>query len=164
MWKMLGTGVGALLAISAAQADEPLYIARALPVAADSGFSRELLADCPLQQEFSLTLQRNLRREGATFADGPVPTPKGRSLQVELVDASISGNGFIGHQQYLRLRGALYQDGRKLAAFTDRAQFQDEGCTTACFEIRGALKAEAYYIGRWVRNPVDGQELKHFGE
>ena len=147
-----------------AAADGPLYLDSKLPVADDAGFSKELLADCPLQEEFSLTLQRNLRREGARFADGAVPTAKGRSLKVELVDASISGNGFIGHQQYMRLRGTLFQDGKKVAAFSDRAQFQDSGLTTACFEIRAALKAEAYYIGRWVRSPVDGQELKHFGE
>lgn len=144
--------------------DDPLYLDSKLPVADDAGFSRELLADCPMQEEFALTLQRNLARAGATFAQSTVPVPKGRSLRVELVDASISGNGFIGHQQYMRLRGTLYQDGNKVASFSDRAQFQDQGFTTACFEIRAALKAEAYYIGRWVRNPVDRQELKHFGE
>jgi hypothetical protein len=153
----------ASLALSV-QAAEPLYIAPKLSVAKEADISPKLLAECPLQEDFSKMLLRALDSEGGTFSTGSLPRPKGRSLKVELADLSISGNGFIGHQQYMHLRGALYQDGRKVAAFTDRAQFQDQGFTTACYEIRMALRAETYYIGRWVRNPVDGQELKHFGE
>ena len=148
----------------ASPAAEPLYIASKLPVSADSGISPQLLTDCPFQEDFSKMLLRALDSEGGTFTNESVPRPKGRSLNVELADLSISGNGFIGHQQYMRLRGTLYQDGRKVAAFNDRAQFQDQGFTTACYEIRMALRAEAYYIGRWVRDPVDGAELKHIGE
>lgn len=149
---------------SAASAAEPLQIAPRLAVTSDAGIDPKLLAECPFQEDFSNMLRRALKREDAAFTSASLPTRKGRSLKVQLADLSISGNGFIGHQQYMRLNGTLYQDGRKLASFTDRAQFQDQGFTSACYEIRMALRAETYYIGRWVRNPVDGQELKHFGE
>ena len=150
-----------------ALAAEPLYIAPKLHIADKSGISPELLADCPFPEDFSNMLLRALKKQGGTFADGAVPTPKGRSLSVELADLSVGGNGFIGHQQFMRLRGTLYQDGRKVASFNDRAMFQDSGApiiTTACYEVRMALRAEAYYIGKWVKNPVDGAELKHMGE
>lgn len=145
-------------------AAEPLYIAPKLAVADDAGISADMLADCPLQADFSEVLQRALAKQDAVFADGRIPTAKGRSLKVELVDFAMNGNGFIGRQQYFRLKGTLYQDGKKIASFTDRAQFQGGGFATACHEIRMSLRAEAYYIGKWVKNPVDGQELKHFGE
>ena len=145
-------------------AAEPLYIAPKLAVASDSGISNEMLTDCPLQQDFAEVLQRALRKQGGTFADGNIPTAKGRSLKVELVDFAMDGNGFVGRRQYYKLKGTLYQDGKKVASFTDRAQFQGGGFATACHEVRMSLRAEAYYIGKWVKNPVDGQELKHFGE
>lgn len=145
-------------------ATDPLYIAPKLEVAKDSGISAEMLADCPLQQDFAEVLQRALSKQGGTFANGNVPTAKGRSLKVELVDFAMDGNGFIGRRQYYKLRGTLYQDGKKVASFTDRAQFQGGGFATACHEVRMSLRAEAYYIGKWVKNPVDGEEIKHFGE
>lgn len=157
----------AAVSAPAALAVEPLYIAPRLAVAKNAGISEALLAECPFPEDFSKTLLRALRKQGGTVADGPVPTPKGRSLHVELADLSIGGNGFIGHQQFMRLRGTLYQDGRKVASFNDRALFQSGGApivTTACYDVRIALRAEAHYIGKWVKNPVDGQELKHFGE
>ena len=145
-------------------ATDPLYLAPKLEVAKDSGISAEMLADCPLQQDFAEVLQRALSKQGGTLANGNVPTAKGRSLKVELVDFAMDGNGFIGRRQYYKLRGTLYQDGKKVASFTDRAQFQGGGFATACHEVRMSLRAEAYYIGKWVKNPVDGQEIKHFGE
>ena len=145
-------------------ATDPLYIAPKLEVAKDSGISAEMLADCPLQQDFAEVLQRALSKQGGTLANGNVPTAKGRSLKVELVDFAMDGNGFIGRRQYYKLKGTLYQDGKKVASFTDRAQFQGGGFATACHEVRMSLRAEAYYIGKWVKNPVDGQEIKHFGE
>lgn len=156
----------ALMAATSATAlaAEPIYIAAKLLVADDAGVPAEMLADCPLQQDFAEVLQRALRKQGGTFAEGNIPTAKGRSLKVELVDFAMDGNGFIGRRQYYKLKGTLYQDGKKLASFTDRAQFQGGGFATACHEVRMSLRAEAYYIGKWVKNPVDGQELKHFGE
>lgn len=148
-------------------AAEPLYIAPTLTVAKDAGINKELMADCPFAEDFSKMLLRTLKKQGGTVADGPIPTPKGRSLHVELADLSIGGNGFIGRQQFLRLRGTLHQDGRKVASFNDRAMFQEGGApfvTTACYAVRTALRTEAYYIGKWVRDPVDGAELKHMGE
>ena len=163
-----GTFLGtlALLALAgpAAQAaDGPLYIAPELAISPDAGITQKL-ANCPYPAQFSTTLSHTLAHQGATFTNDPLPTPSGRSLKVVLTDLVTSGNGFIGHQQYLKLRGTLYQDGKEVASFTDRAQFQDGGLETACHSIRMLMKAEAWYVGRWVKHPVDGQELKHFGE
>ncbi len=148
---------------STALATDPIHIAPKLAVADDAGFEPGMLEDCPLQAEFSTYLRNNLGHGNATFTDAPLPTPEGRSLKVELTDFAISGNGFIGHRLYLRLRGTLYQDGKKVASFSDRAQFRGEW-NTDCYQVRTSLRAEAYYVGRWVRDPVDGQELEHMGE
>lgn len=158
--------LGLLLASATASAsDGPLYIASSIPFAADADVNPELVADCPLQKDFADTLQRSLRGFGAQQVSGPLDTArKGRVLQVEIVDLSNSGNGFIGHQTYIRLRGTLYQDGRKLASFFDKAQLSGGEFTSACFKVRSSLRGEAYYIRKWMENPVDGAKLKHIGE
>lgn len=166
VFPILLSGIAAA-APTAATAAEPVYVASTLAVAKDSGISEALMAECPFQDDFGKALLRSLKKQGGMPANGPVPTPKGRSLAVELVDMSIGGNGFIGREQFLRLRGTLYQDGRKVASFNDRAVFKSGGApfvTTACYDVRIALRAEAYYIGKWLKNPVDGAELKHMGE
>lgn len=154
-----------LLACGAARAAEgPLYIPASIPIADGADINPEHLADCPLQKDFADTLHRSLRAFGPQQVEGALDTSrKGRVLQVEIQDLSNSGNGFIGWQTYIRLRGTLYQDGRKVAAFHDRAQVPGEW-TTACRQIRVALRGEAYYIRKWMEAPVDGAKLKHIGE
>ncbi len=154
----------ALVALCApAFAAEPLYLASQLEVDADAGVSKEL-GDCPYAREFSEVLQLALKRDGATFATGSVPTAKGRSLKVELVDFSLTGNGFIGHRMNMKFKGALYQDGSKVASFTDRTDFDGNGMITACAQVRTFMVGEASQVAKWVRKPVDGQELKRWGD
>ena len=154
-----------LLALSgAAHAAGPLYLPASIPFAEGADIDPAMIADCPLQQDFAQTLARSLK----AFDPQPVPgrldtTRKGRVLAVEIVDLSNSGNGFIGYQTYIRLKGTLYEDGRKVASFFDKATMPGE-LTTVCRQLRVSLRAEAYYIGKWMENPVDGAKLKHIGE
>lgn len=154
-----------LFVSAAAGAKEPLYIAASIPLAEDAGIDPAFVAECPFQTDFAATLQRSLRGFGAELVDGPLDTArKGRVLNVEIQDLSTSGNGFIGRQNYIRLRGTLYQDGRKVAAFFDKAPVPGGEWTSACYSVRSNLRAEAYYIRKWMENPVDGAKLKHIGE
>lgn len=160
-----------LLALSLALAgppalagDGPLYIPATVPIAAEAGIDPALLDDCPLQQDFADTLERSLSAFNPQKVPGKLDTSrKGRVLAVEIVDLANSGNGFIGYQTYIRLRGTLYQDGRKVASFQDRAQVPGEW-VTACRQVRVALRGEAYYIRKWMERPHDTPKLKHFGE
>lgn len=117
----------------------------------------------PIGKDFADTLQVSLRKFGAQQA-APLDTGrKGRVLQVEIVDLSNSGNGFIGYQTCLRLKGTLFQDGRKVASFFDKATIPGEW-TSGCRQVRVSLRGEAYYIRKWMENPVDGTKLKHIVE
>lgn len=95
------------LAAPAAMAAEPLYIAPELAISPHAGITQKL-ANCPYPAQFSTTLLHTLAHQGATFTSDRLPTPRGRSLVVVLTDMVTSGNGFIGHQQYLKLHGTLY--------------------------------------------------------
>ena len=146
-----------------ASAKYPLYIAPKLEVAPNVK-TGENFADCPFQESFGEIMKRALRKENATFASGSVPTKTGRSLRVRMVGFEFSGNGFIGHDAGLAFEGTLYRDGKKEAAFTDRVRVKSQGLLTGCKQLRSNLDSEAFYIAKWVRKPVDGQELKRFGE
>ncbi|GHA78893.1 hypothetical protein [Cognatilysobacter bugurensis] len=146
-----------------ASAKEPLYVAPELEVAPDVKIS-EGFSDCPFRKTFGEMLKLALHKENGAIAPGKVPTPAGRSLHVRLVGMSLSGNGFLGHDAQLRFEGALYQDGNKVAAFTDNVRFQTDAMVTACAQLRSNLDAEAIQIAKWARKPVDGQELKRWGE
>ena len=152
------------LGSAAFAAEGPLYIPASVPIAEGADIDPALLGDCPLQQDFADTLRRSLSAFDPQPVSGPLDTGrKGRVLQVEIVDLANSGNGFIGYQTYIRLRGALYQDGRKVASFQDRAQVPGEW-VTGCRQVRVALRGEAYYIRKWVERPVDTPKLRHIGE
>ena len=154
-----------LLAASAtASAQQALYIPADIPFAADADVNPELTADCPIGKDFADTLNRSLRNFNPQQVPAPLDTRrKGRVLDVQIVDLSNSGNGFIGHHTYVRLKGTLYQDGNKVASFYDKATIPGDW-VTACRQVRVALRGEAYYIRKWMENPVDGAKLKHIGE
>ena len=148
---------------AAVSAKEPLYIARTLEVAPSAKVGSNF-ADCPFRESFGEILQKALKKDNGTFAPGKVPTPTGRSLQVRLVGFDFAGNGFIGHSSFMEFEGTLYRDGKKEAAFTDRVTLRTQGLMTGCAQLRSNLDSEAFWIAKWVRKPVDGQELKRWGE
>lgn len=156
--------LAAAVAVSpSAAAKEPLYVARVLEVApgvrVNSGF-----ADCPYRESFGEMLKLALHKEKGAYAPGKVPSPVGRSLRVRLVGFSFSGNSFLGHDATLRFEGTLYSDGKKVAGFTDDVRFRTDTMMTACAQLRTNLDAEAIQIAKWARKPVDGQELKRWGD
>lgn len=154
----------ALLACGTAGAQDALYIPADIPFAPDADVNPDIVADCPIGKDFADTLNRSLRAFNPQQVAGKLDTGrKGRVLDVQIVDLSNSGNGFIGYQTYVRLKGTLYQDGRKVAAFFDKATIPGEW-TSVCRQVRVALRGEAYYIRKWMENPVDGAKLKHIGE
>lgn len=153
-----------LVASSAVSAQQALYIPADIPFAPDADVNPELTADCPIGKDFADTLNRSLRKFNPQQVAGPLDTKRaGRVLDVQIVDLSNSGNGFIGHHTYVRLKGTLYQDGKKVASFFDKATIPGDW-VTACRQVRVALRGEAYYIRKWMENPVDGAKLKHIGE
>jgi hypothetical protein len=156
--------VAALFASGSVSAQAALYIPAEIPFAPDADVNPELTADCPIGKDFADTLNRSLRKFNPQQVAGPLDTKRdGRVLDVQIVDLSNSGNGFIGHHTYVRLKGTLYQDGKKVASFHDKATIPGEW-VTACRQVRVALRGEAYYIRKWMEAPVDGAKLKHIGE
>ncbi len=144
-------------------AKEPLYVASKLEVAPGVKIN-EGLSDCPFRESFGEMLKLALHKENGMYASGSVPTQAGRSLKVRLVGFSFSGNGFLGHDGNLQFEGTLYEDGKKVAGFTDDVRLRGEGTMTGCAQLRASLDAQAIQIAKWAHKPVDGQELKRWGE
>lgn len=150
--------VSLLLVALPALAEQPLKIPNPVPLAAGSDVSDEMLQSCDIRQYFGEWLQRELRKSDPQPVSGPLDTSKGRALQVEIVDAMWAGNWFTGHQQWIKVRGTLYEDGRKVASFKGERNGRGD-LTTGCFNLRSLFGAMSYDIRKWLKKPQDGARI-----
>lgn len=119
----------------------------------------EIISHCGIQEDFTSALVRELRRV-ANPEPAPIEDMAGRVLKVEIVDAVWGGNWFIGQDQTIRVRGALYQDGERLAGFEGIMSGREAGLPqSGCYSMKTRFRALTWYIKRWLRDPVDGARI-----
>lgn len=148
-----------LLAIAgAASAEEPLKIPNPVPLVPGSDVSDEMLQSCDIRRYFGEWLQRELSKSNPQPVSGRLDTSKGRVLDVEIVDAMWAGNWFIGHQQWIKVRGTLYEDGKKVASFKGERNGRGD-LTTGCFNLRSLFGAMSHDIRKWLKKPQDGAKI-----
>lgn len=145
-----------------AQASAKIRLEVPVPVREGAAIDPEILEHCGIQEEFTRRLTRELRKV-AVAEPGPLADMQGRVLKVEIVDAIWGGNWFIEHIQTLRVRGALYEDGTRLAGFNGVMAGRGGGLTSGCFQMNSNFGAMTWHIKRWLRNPVDGATIGQGG-
>ena len=129
-----------------------------VPVVEGADIDPEILDHCAVAENFTQGLVRELRKV-AVPEQAPLTDMDGRVLRVEIVDALWGGNWFIEHTQTLRVRGALYQDGERVAGFNGVMQVTGGGMTSGCFQMNSSFRALTWHIKRWLANPVDGARI-----
>ncbi|KLI98088.1 hypothetical protein [Luteimonas sp. FCS-9] len=145
-----------------AQARDRLRLQVPVPVVAGADIDAELLERCDIAGNFTSALVRELRKV-AEPAQAPLADMRGQVLRVEIVDALWSGNWFIEHTQTLRVRGALYEDGVRVAGFNGVMQGRGGSMTSGCFQMNASFRALTWHIKRWLRDPVDGARIGQGG-
>ncbi|WP_298577372.1 hypothetical protein [uncultured Luteimonas sp.] len=148
----------AWLAVAPAAAGDMIRLQVPVPVVEGADIDPEILVHCAVPEHFTQALVRELRKV-AVPAQAPLADMRGRVLKVEIVDALWGGNWFIEHTQTLRVRGALYQDGERLAGFNGVMQGRGGGLTSGCFQMNANFRALTWHIKRWLANPVDGARI-----
>lgn len=133
-----------------------------VPVVEGADIDAEILGNCDIAGNFNTALIRELRKV-AEPAQAPLVDMHGRVLKVEIVDAIWGGNWFIEHTQTLRVRGALYEDGARVAGFNGVMMGRGGGLTSGCFQMNANFRALTWHIKRWLRNPVDGARIGQGG-
>lgn len=152
------TFLALVLAAGPAVANDRIRLETPIPLAEGHDINDEILSHCGIQEEFTRRLTRELRRV-AVAEPAPIADMAGRVLKVEIVDALWAGNWFIEHDQTIRVRGTLYQDGDHVAAFDGIMMGRGGGLTSGCFQMNSSFGALTWYIRRWLRNPVDGARI-----
>jgi len=91
---------------------------------------------------------------------------KGQYLVVEIVDAISTGNAFLGHRKFTKIKGELFESGKRVASFT-AARFSGGGFFGAYKGSCSVLERTVDTLGRdvatWLRSPVDGVHLGDHG-
>lgn len=86
----------------------------------------------------------------------------GKVLEVHIIDAISSGNGFIGHKKYVKIRGTLWENGEKVAEFTG-GRYSGGGAfggyKGSCAVLGRCVKALGKDIARWLKDPIDNASL-----
>ncbi|MCW8900729.1 MAG: hypothetical protein OQK75_13840 [Gammaproteobacteria bacterium] len=87
---------------------------------------------------------------------------KGKTLIVQITDAISQGNAFIGHRKFTRIKGELYENGKRQAGFT-AARLSGGGAWAgfkgSCSVLGRTVKALGSDVSLWLKHPADGAHL-----
>ena len=139
----------------------PLQLQRPVQLAEDNDISQAVKQECALGEQLADFI-KEYAKEPVEFTEGEPDISSGRVLKLEIVDAVSMGNAFMGHQKSTRVRGALYQDGEKVASFKARRNSMGgafAGFKGACSVLGRTVKVIGQDIGQWLQAPVDGVNL-----
>jgi len=154
-----------LVFIAAPSFAQSVQTASAVPYAEDAEIQRKVREECSqLGSQLAQFTQEFARESGVQvqLVDSVDTGAEGRVLQMEIVEAVSMGNAFIGHQKYSRVRGALYENGEKIAEFRGRRNSMGgafAGYKGSCSVLGRTVKALGKDIAQWLANPEDEAEL-----
>lgn len=144
---------------------QSVQVARFAPYTEDADIQRKVREECSeLNTQLPLFTQEFARENGlqVDLVDTLDTSAEGRVLQLEIVDAVSTGNAFIGHQKYSRVRGALFENGEQIADFRGRRDSMGgmfAGYKGSCSVLGRTIKALGKDIAQWLANPEPGAQL-----
>lgn len=156
-WLLLGLGVLASGNVVA----QTVRMQSPVPFAEDNDISDAIKTECTIGQVLADALKASSKVPIELSAEVP-DKATGRVLQMEIVDAVSMGNAFMGHQKFTKVRGTLYQDGEKFAAFKARRNSMGgafAGFKGSCTVLNRTVKVLGEDIAGWLVAPRDGAAL-----
>ena len=144
---------------------DAIKVIKDAPYAADAEIQKKVRNECvKLGSQLSEFTQQFAKEFGVDVAlvDSIDTAGSGRVLQLEITDAVSMGNAFMGHQKFSSARGALYEDGKKIADFRARRNSMGgafAGYKGSCSVLGRTVKAMGKDIAQWLKDPEDKAEL-----
>ena len=139
---------------------QSLQVQRPVPYAEDNDIADNIKTECKINEELADAIKEHVG--SVEFTSGAVDTGNGRVLQLEIVDAVSMGNAWMGHQKYMKVKGALYEDGKKVAGFKGRRNSMGgafAGYKGSCSVLGRTAEALGEDIATWLQAPRDGANL-----
>ena len=137
-----------------------IRIQSVIPYAKDNHIAKKIKSECSLNTNFANYLVSSAGN--IKTADKLNKSASGQVLVMEIVDATSSGNAFIGHRKSATVRGTLYKQGKLVAGFTARRISGGGflgGFKGSCSVLNRVMKAIASDISKWLASPIDGARL-----
>jgi hypothetical protein len=153
--------IAAAVCLSGAAQAQSLQVQRPVPYAEDNDIADNIKNECKINEEIVDSLKEHAA-SGVEFTSGAVDTGSGRVLQLEIVDAVSMGNAWLGHQKYMKVKGALYEGGKKVAGFKGRRNSMGgafAGYKGSCSVLGRTAEALGEDIATWLQAPQDGANL-----
>ncbi|MFO7604606.1 MAG: hypothetical protein R6X06_12455 [Gammaproteobacteria bacterium] len=139
-------------------------IANIIPYKKGAPIAQNIQLECTLNSQLSEFIQSygNEQNIAVTRAASVNPNSKGNVLLVNIVNAVSQGNAFLGHRKFTQVEGTLYENGKKVAAFTG-ARFSGGGFFGAykgsCSVLGRTVQTLGKDIAQWLVHPVDGMHM-----
>lgn len=150
----------AVAALSGAAQAQTLQVQSPVPYAPDNDIADNIKAECTIDTQLAEFVKQYAG--DVQLTSGPVDTGKGRALELEIVDAVSMGNAWMGHQKFTKVRGTLYEDGRKVASFKGRRNSMGgafAGYKGSCSVLGRTVEALGSDIAEWLKSPKDGANI-----
>ncbi len=166
MKNLLGSIVVASVCLFAGAAfAQSVSMPRSVPYAEDAEITKKVRGECVLLNTQLADYTKQFGNEfgvEVNLVDATTASDPGRVLLVEIVDAVSSGNAFIGHQKFSRIRGELFEDGVRVAGFKASRNSMGGafgGYKGSCSVLGRTMKALGKDVAMWLKAPSDDAEL-----
>lgn len=135
-----------------------------IPYKKDATIAAKIKSECTLNSKLSEYIQAY----GNEYNVAIIRTPQinsdmqGKVLLLEIVDAVSQGHAFVGHAKFVKIAGTLYDNGKKVAAYT-ATRHSGGGFWGAykgsCSVLDRTVKTLGKDTALWLSSPVDGAHL-----
>ncbi|MFI8717780.1 hypothetical protein ACIGHF_07820 [Stenotrophomonas sp. NPDC077464] len=138
-----------------------IHVQDPIPFSEASYIADNIKAECPMGAQLATALGANAGKFGNTIAFD-ASADQGRVLKLEIVEAQSAGNAFTGHMKSATVRGALFDNGQKIASVTARRMSRGGamgGFKGSCDVLERVVTAIGGDLAEWLGNPVDNAKL-----
>lgn len=153
-----------LMVAPAAYADETITIEELARFSSEATIPPAVRAECELETKLPVFVQKYSKKQDIDMILTPetLPLGKGRELKLQIIEVMGRGGGAWSGAKMVRVAGALYEDGQKLAGFTGVRSSGGGafgGYKGTCSIMGRCVKALGKDISRWLVKPTDGARL-----
>ena len=144
-----------------ALAQSVIKVQATIPFAEDNDISDNIKTECRLGKELA-GFVKQYANVPVELVDGPLQTDSGHVLQLTITDAVSVGNAWMGHQKFTKIKGTLFENGKKVASFKARRNSMGgafAGFKWSCAVLSRTVEALGEDVGGWLKNPRDGATI-----
>ena len=159
---LLGTLALTMMAMGVpAFAQSAIKVQETVPFSEDNDISDNIKTECRLGKELA-GFVKQYANVPVELVDGPLQTDSGHVLQLTITDAVSVGNAWMGHQKFTKIKGTLFENGKKVASFKARRNSMGgafAGFKGSCAVLSRTVEALGEDVGGWLKNPRDGATI-----